>query len=176
MTLFMAKFILLFYSNYKQFSTIQDFTNFKFAKYCGCQSSKIHIAGQLCFLSHNWCIRLKFAQLFQFQWKVCVLYMGEIVFYFYLRSRNKPPPKGFRKVPYLGRGVYFVFKNFPPPAAGGLPPPRPPVKFQFHNIDILQKYTHKCFFSYTNVYVKQVCYFISRGVGGAKPPEKKIVI
>ena len=38
----------------------------------------------------------------------------------------KPPPNDLQKVPYSGGGVYFVFENFPPPAAGGLRPPDPP--------------------------------------------------
>ena len=58
----------------------------------------------------------------------------------------------------------------------GLPPLRPPVKIQFHNIDILQNYTPQMSFSYTNVYVKQIFLLYLWGVRGAFPPEKKIVI
>ena len=86
-----------FSNNYKQVLTVQDFTNFRSARSCGCQSSKIHIIGQV---SPWWSATLLLAlfecpHLHNLHWKVRFLYFSAFPFFL----RRIPNSSTFEELP-----------------------------------------------------------------------------
>ena len=71
-----------FSNNYKQFLPAQDFTNFSSARGCGCQSSKIHIAGQFSSWSATFLLALfECPHLHNLHWKAPFLYLSAFPFF-----------------------------------------------------------------------------------------------
>ena len=85
-----------FSNNYKQFLTVQDFTNFRSAKGCGCQSSKIHMAGQFSSCSATFLLALfECPHLHNLHWKARFLYFSAFPFFL----RRIPNSSTFEELP-----------------------------------------------------------------------------
>ena len=71
-----------FSNNYKQFLTVQDLMNFRSARGCGCQSSKIHMAGQFSSCSATFLLALfECPHLHNLHWKARFLYFSAFPFF-----------------------------------------------------------------------------------------------